>query len=267
MLQTEVTFFDKHAPSYDEAFTFSAIGNMQRERVRKFPGKYLQEKKLNILEINCGTGEDALWLAGMGHEVTATDRSGRMIEICKEKNFGNEIRNSKFEICEFSRLQEKFIGKKYDLIFSNFGGLNCVDELELKKLSGDFAQLLNPGGKFIAIVMGKICLWEQFYFILKLNFAKAYRRLGKNGVALKGTGEKVFYYSPAEFRRMFSLNFKSIETKPVGLFIPPSYLDPFFKNKIFLLRILAFFEKVFSWSIFSNLADHYFISMERRINQ
>ena len=36
---------------------------------------FLDNNKLNILELNCGTGEDALWFAKQGHKVLATDLS------------------------------------------------------------------------------------------------------------------------------------------------------------------------------------------------
>ena len=38
-----------------------------------------------MLEINCGTGIDADWLAKKGHFVIASDISSKMIEIAKKK--------------------------------------------------------------------------------------------------------------------------------------------------------------------------------------
>ena len=81
------TPFDELANSYDADFTSSVIGRMQRKRVWTVLTPLLNEasRSLNILEINCGTGEDALQLAGLGHRVIATDASEAMISLAREK--------------------------------------------------------------------------------------------------------------------------------------------------------------------------------------
>ena len=77
----EASPFDTLAETYDADFSSSAIGLMQRKRVWKWLVPLLNEsgRSLNILEINCGTGEDAIRLASMGHRVIATDASAAMI--------------------------------------------------------------------------------------------------------------------------------------------------------------------------------------------
>jgi ubiquinone/menaquinone biosynthesis C-methylase UbiE len=258
------TAFDSIAPSYDEDFSFSNIGRLQRKRVHHFLEKVLpRNQTLEILEINCGTGEDALWFAQKGHHVIATDASEGMI---KRANSKVQIPNSKFRICAFDKLNEEFSNKKFDVIFSNFGGLNCIDDVKLKKLSADLFSLLKPCGKFIAVMMGRKCLWEQFYFLLKLNFKKAFRRLSKKGVdaALGSQIQRTFYYSPGEFKKITETEFRVRVTKPVGIIIPPSYLESFFRNKTRLLKILNFKESFLSFSFLSNFADHYFIALQKK---
>ena len=79
--------FDILAETYDTDFTESAIGKLQRERV--WQGLYqllaTYNRPLKILEINCGTGFDALALASLGHMVIATDAAEVMIEKAKER--------------------------------------------------------------------------------------------------------------------------------------------------------------------------------------
>ena len=62
-----VSPFDREAASYDVDFTYTAVGKLQRKRVYHFLAKSLSEKPLQVLEINCGTGEDATWLASRGN--------------------------------------------------------------------------------------------------------------------------------------------------------------------------------------------------------
>ncbi len=78
--------FDTVAQSYDASFTHSVIGIAQRDVVWSYLESSLSSSdKLNILELNCGTGEDALWFAKKGHKVLATDISEKMLGITQEK--------------------------------------------------------------------------------------------------------------------------------------------------------------------------------------
>ena len=79
--------FDKAAQNYDTTFTNSVIGKLQRDLVyHQFSKVINKHNPKTILEINCGTGEDAIWLAEQKIEVMATDISSTMIEIAKSKS-------------------------------------------------------------------------------------------------------------------------------------------------------------------------------------
>ncbi|NNJ54292.1 MAG: class I SAM-dependent methyltransferase, partial [Ignavibacteriaceae bacterium] len=68
--------FDSVAENYDATFTQTKIGKAQREIVWGYLESVLIDKdNLKILELNCGTGEDAVWFSKKGHTVLATDVS------------------------------------------------------------------------------------------------------------------------------------------------------------------------------------------------
>ena len=257
--------FDPVAGIYDDTFSKTQIGKAQRDMV----WKYLDKKKFvnkNILEINCGTGEDAIFLS-KNNNLTATDASEEMLKITNEKIKLNEI-GTRCKTLLWD-LNDPFPGdrdEKYDLIFSNFGGLNCLSSETLKKLSAELFTLLRSGGKLIFVVMGRKCLWESFYFLYKGKFKSVFRRR-KSGVVKAPLNDKIFvdtyYHSPREFMRFFDENFKLNKTSPVGFFIPPSYLDPFFTNKKRMLNLFTRLDQmVFKVEILSNYADHYLIELE-----
>jgi ubiquinone/menaquinone biosynthesis C-methylase UbiE len=80
------TPFDQSAAAYDADFSFSMIGRAQRDIVHEYLENNLNfGKVLRILELNCGTGEDALFFAKKGADVLATDISEKMLETAKEK--------------------------------------------------------------------------------------------------------------------------------------------------------------------------------------
>ena len=76
--------FDTFAPTYDNDFTQTRLGQMLRGRVWRTLERYFNPGD-HILELACGTGEDALWLAGQGVAVTATDGSAVMIQTAQAK--------------------------------------------------------------------------------------------------------------------------------------------------------------------------------------
>lgn len=254
--------FDKAALKYDETFTNTQIGKMQRYLV------YHQFKKhligiQNILEINCGTGEDAIWLAQQKFSITATDISEKMIAVAKSKS---NYDNITFKVADNKTIQQTFKDQQFDLIFSNFGGLNCLSPEEINIFFKNVTSVLSEKGKMILVIMPKNTLWEQFYFLMKLQFSSIFRRK-KEKVIANVDGEKVttYYYNPKEIVNLSKQYFSIIDTKPIGFLVPPSYLEPFFKNKLWLLKFLNTMEKrLKNWGFLSKYADHYIITLQKR---
>ena len=70
--------FDRIAEDYDQRFTDTLIGRAQRDAVWRVLAQ-TWKKDDRVLELNCGTGEDAIFLAGNGISVLACDASRQMI--------------------------------------------------------------------------------------------------------------------------------------------------------------------------------------------
>jgi len=251
--------FDKHAKNYDAVFTNSMIGKAQRNRVYHFLNKYiLSEKKLNILELNCGTGEDANYLAKLGHQVLATDISEEMINVAKEKH---QHKNLKFQQLDITKITSEIFTKKFDLIFSNFGGFNCLSKNEIANFFSVSENLLNPKGEMALVIMPKLCWWEWLYFSIKGDFKKAKRRNTDEFVYANVEGVQVptWYYNPKEIESLANINYTKTIVKPIGIAIPPSYLEPFFTNKKWWLKLLIWKEKWLSSSFWAKYSDHFLI--------
>jgi len=256
--------FDVSAKNYDTVFTFSEIGKAQRNRVHYFLKEdILNKSNLNILELNCGTGEDARYLAEKGHRVLATDISKEMINVAKEKHHKSRVI---FQELDITKINSETFSEKFDLIFSNFGGLNCVSKLELDSFLKTSDSLLHPKGKLVLVIMPKVCLWERFYFSIKGDFKKATRRNTNDFVLANVEGIKVrtWYYNPEEVVSLTLSNYKKLTVKPIGITIPPSYLEPFFNTKKNLLRFLIRLEKLFSNRFWAKYSDHYLIALEKK---
>lgn len=255
--------FDVAAEFYDTTFTYSNIGKMQRAVVHNYLTKnILHKKRLNILEINCGTGEDAKWLAKQDHYITATDISKKMVEKAKLKSQNKP--NLKFKVLDVNHLDTFNTDEKYDLIFSNFGGLNCINQKQFELFFLNTTKILSENGKLVLVIMPKNCIWEQFYFLLRGKTKEAYRRNTNNSIVANVDGESVntWYHNPKEITNISNTHFKNIEYKPVGFFIPPSYLERFFKKMTPILKTLNVFESlIHNFRFLSKYSDHYLISL------
>ena len=256
--------FDIAAANYDIGFTHSVIGTAQRKNVHAFLYDLLQQKPTaKILEINCGTGEDAQWLARQNFSVIATDISEAMIAVAKSKSF---INNPAFSVADINDLPAVFRGEKFDLIFSNFGGLNCLSAMSLGQFFKNASGLLAENGQLALVIMPKNTKWEQFYFLAKADFKNIFRRKKGNAVA-NVDGQKVitYYYNPKETAAFAKPYFDPGLLRPIGFFIPPSYVESFFKKRPKLFSLLESLENtVKTWSFLSRHADHYFIQFKKR---
>src|SRR4051812_402376 len=72
------TAFDNYAQTYDEGFTFSEVGLKQRAAVWRSLFPFLKPH-MRVLEINCGTGHDAIEISKRVKSIKATDISPEMI--------------------------------------------------------------------------------------------------------------------------------------------------------------------------------------------
>lgn len=256
--------FDNASKDYDKEFTFSKIGKAQRNRVYSYISPIIStSKKLSILEINCGTGEDAIKFAKLGHDVFATDASREMIEIANAKT---GLSNLLFDVLDINLIQPDKFNQKFDLIFSNFGGLNCLSKNQLHIFLNKCVSLLKPNGNLILVIMSKKCLWETLYFYSKGKFRASKRRNTNSLVKVNVHGEliKTWYYNPKDIVSLTEKLFVVKNLKPIGIGIPPSYLENSFLTKGFVFKLLIAFEKLLGFAALAKYADHFIIELEKR---
>lgn len=259
--------FDHIASTYDSVFTRSAIGQLQRKRVWKYIESVIPELNgFEMLELNCGTGEDAALFGEGGFNIVATDITEEMLKITQKKaeqfSMQNKISSHYLDLDSFN---ETLFDKKFDLVFSNFGGLNCINPESLQTLMEKLPTILNPGGRFIGVVMPKFCAWETVFFLLRFQLKKAFRRLTAKETFsdLHGPNLKTWYYHPSQLKTWSKENFKLVSLRPIGVALPPAYLERFFSvRKRWLLGLNKIENKLSKSSLFSAMADNYIIDLQ-----
>src|SRR4051812_35684113 len=82
--QQAAAAFTKQSVGFDKLYGSNIIVQYKRDRVRGHVEQYLRPAS-TILELNSGTGDDAIWFAQLGHSVHATDISAGMQSILEKK--------------------------------------------------------------------------------------------------------------------------------------------------------------------------------------
>jgi SAM-dependent methyltransferase len=254
-----VADFDAAASDYDQTFTHTTVGKAQRERVWHYLRQLPIKAGSKVLEVNCGTGEDAKRWQENGFSVIASDLSPQMIAHAQAKH--PEIDFRVLDLLELDQLSSE-----PQTIFSNFGGLNCLPESDLQVFFQKASELLATNERVICVLMGKKTTWDRWYLTLKGRFSKRNRRNTHEAVSVpvNGTMVSTWYYSPKETIRVAHPYFEVEMLRPVGLFVPPSYMAPFFTRRKSMLRLLIWMDKHFSFSFLANRSDHYLLSLKKR---
>ncbi len=254
------TAFNKEAAErYDETFTNSGIGKKQRKRVHNYLNKFLSGRaELKILELNCGTGADALYFAKRGHIITATDFSQSMLNIADNKLLKQTYRGQ-YKSCLLDLKNPAIPENNFDLVFSNFGGLNCLNREELTVLCKFVSEKLIPGGSFIGVVMPPHTFIDKYYRIYKGEKEKHYNRSADKALEVEVNGKNIstFYFQEEELKNIFS-KFTTVNILPVGFI--PSYLEKS-RLKNFLLLMSDF---LCTLRFNPNKSDHFLIHFKKQ---
>ncbi len=109
----------------------------------------------------------------------------------------------------------------FDGTFSNFGALNCVENLSA--LRDPLSRLIRPGGYLACCMMGRFCLWESVYYLVHGKFRKCARRWAGTAES-RSVGLRVFYPSVKSICRSFAPDFQRVDLAGIGVFVPPSFV-------------------------------------------
>src|SRR5215471_18623823 len=224
--------FDAVAESYDLRFTDTAVGRAQRKQVwasllTAFPAGS------RILELNCGTGEDARFLSRQGRPVVACDASAAMLEVAR-----NHSEDGSYTKVQYLQVANEDLGalagaEPFQGAFSNFSGLKCVFEV----------------------------LW---YLVHGQPRTAARRFSGKATAHLGGRAIAVFYPTAGQVCRCFSPWFRLRSQRAIGVFVPPSYLEQSIRNRPKLLERLEWLDSFCKhWPIFRGAGDHMLLEFTR----
>ena len=216
-----------------------------------------------VLELNAGTGIDSVYFAQQGMNVLATDAASGMIQQLEAKQRAMPTLPLEVGICSFLELH-RLGDRRFHHVFSNFGGLNCTDRLDVVLRGID--RVLLPNGTCTLVIMPRFSPWEVMAG-LKGNFALARRRWKKTGTSayLEGLTFTCHYYSPDHVRQHLGPRYRTIAQRGLSLLVPPPHHEGSTSRWPLLFRALSNMENaVAHLPVLRNWGDHFAITLRKR---
>ncbi|MEV3994822.1 class I SAM-dependent methyltransferase [Streptomyces halstedii] len=110
----------------------------------------------DVLDLGCGDGGDALWLAGQGWQVTAADISAvaveRLAALARSHGLGDRVTTVQHD------LHRSFPPGGFDLIFAHY--LHTPGDLDRVTVLRSAAHALRPGGRLLVVDHGSAAPWS-----------------------------------------------------------------------------------------------------------
>jgi SAM-dependent methyltransferase len=266
--------FDQVAEDYD--VTYGSGGNaamiwMRAENLAFLKRTFPPES--HLVELGCGTGEEAVALAREGRCVIATDISPRMAAVTRRKaieaGLGSRVQPLALPASNVGALK---LQQDLDGAYASFGALNC--EPDLRAVGRGLARLVKPGGLFVTSVMGRACLFEMLWYILRARPRRAFRRISGAWGMAPVAGEKgrevtvpTRYLSARQMAYAMGPAWKVEAVWALPLLMPPPYAASL------LDRYPRIFDKLEAWDRrlrrrgpWRHFGDHLVLVFRRRVS-
>ena len=220
-----------------------------------------------LLDIGCGTGEEAIRLAQDGFSVLGVDISPAMVWQAQAKagsyGLGRCVMSKVLPAGRLATLDER---GPFQGAFASLGTLNT--EPDLPGFVEGLHALLEPGAPFVATVMSRHCLFEVLRDLRPFTPDESLKRASGWTEARAGTGgvvAPVRFYTPQEFASPFAPYF-SVETVwAFPLWLPPVHLyDVYRARQEHFKRLEGRERRMRSWPGFRAWGDHFLMVLRHK---
>jgi SAM-dependent methyltransferase len=175
-----------------------------------------------VLDLGCGTGIDAVFLAQRGIRVVGIDASPAMIAQSRAKVAATDLRDLvDLRVMDFARAGS-LPQAGFDGIICAFAALSTTPELD--EVAASIAGLLVPRGMLVVHLLNRWSLWEWLGLVRSGHVGSA-RRLGRNPVRnfmISGRTVPHYLHRPgAAYARFFQSRFALRRAYGIGILRPP----------------------------------------------
>jgi ubiquinone/menaquinone biosynthesis C-methylase UbiE len=253
--------FSAQAPLFDGIQRSNPMLEWMRSVVHRHMDAYIRPGQ-SLLDINAGTGIDALHFAKAGLTVHAMDIAEGMVSEVKKKIAAFSLQGSVTTEQRSFTEAGALAPKQFDHVFSNFGGLNCIPDL--RPVAQQLRMIVKPRGFVTVVIMPRVCPWELLH-LFRGNTEIGLRRLRPNGVVahIEGHYFTTYYHSVGTAVHAFGNDFPVVQVRGVASCSPPPYMEKFPKR---FPRLTAFLqgcdEHLTAVPPFNRWADQFILTMQ-----
>jgi ubiquinone/menaquinone biosynthesis C-methylase UbiE len=255
--------FSDIASNYDASFTELNSVVLLRQRIHELVRRSFPVRG-TVLDLACGTGEDALLLARQGYLVVGADRSRGMLDwaAAKSRSMANGPAFVQMDAVSLAM----FRNSSFDAVISNFGGLNCVSDL--RATLRECHRVLRPRGTMVLCLLGAHSIWENAAFALRGAWRSTLRRRSGIPVQVRIGQDTVdtWYHSIRSVRRSAGDLFDVLAVIGLNTVAPPPSSQSFARRFPRITSYLYSLDRsVQAVPVVRGLGDHTVFVLRRRI--
>lgn len=264
--------FSLSAPMYDAEQTANIVARWSRRRSLDILSRAFHPGE-QVLELGCGTGEEALYLAARTLNVVATDAAAGMVAQVEAKlaqmphSQTGRVTPIVLPAARIGDLLPIYGHAAFDGAYSSFGPLNC--ELSLSPVASALADLVKPGGRLVLSLINRYCLWETAWYLASRQPRRAFRRWpGTSDATVRAAWQNeritIFYWTPSAVERAFQPHFRTTRRMALPWLLPPQYLHTLVRSHPSLFHRLASLDRRLAskWPFYA-LGDHVLLELVR----
>ncbi len=219
-----------------------------------------------LLDLGCGTGEEALQLVQDGYSVLGIDISAGMVWQAQAKAASLGLRRGViFRALPAGKIGDLDERGPFHGAYASLGTLNSEPDLE--GVARGLHALLEPGAPFIATVMSRHCLFERLRWLRSLGGTSVLDRPatwteGRAGAT--GVTVPVCFYTPDEFAAAMSPYFAVESVMAFPLWLPPVHLQELYREREAAYKQLETRERrTRAWRVMRGRGDHFLMVLRR----
>ena len=199
-------------------------------------GELRRDDALEVLDFNCGCGNDFPYFLDAGYRVVGCDGSAGMLSVAARR-YDDAVTQGRVALYHGQAealTVDAFDGRRFDAIISATGGTAYLTDSQLQRLHAMFVALLRPGGCMIITHLVPRCLIESLYYLLHARPRLALRRWRTTlEISVKSESLTMYLRSARYLERILS------EVAPAHRLVPLNVVTPPFQTGFQLPERLA----------------------------
>jgi SAM-dependent methyltransferase len=217
--------WDQYALSYADLLQPDTIYQLTKDLAHEVVRHYMPDgQRKQVLDFNCGTGNDFPYFLSNGFHVTGVDGSKGMLNKAVEKHY-SEWQSGQIVLCHMqsqSLDNHSFQPDQFDLIYSITGGFSYLSDDETRRVNEHLTRFLKPGGFMITGHLTPFSLGECWHYLRLGKMKMSLMRLKRTfSVPIKGETHTMYLRTVRQLKMLQPEPLRFCAAHPIMTTTPP----------------------------------------------